>query len=120
MRVIHDAQRLAPLLGLTEGLAQLLLAMKLSRLSLDLRFVVPLLFKLGGSVLVGMLPLIIVGAVVRLESGAMLAVEIVLFVVGCVIYQRLLRMTNVFDERERETLAVILEAGGLRRLNQLL
>jgi O-antigen/teichoic acid export membrane protein len=120
---------LGPLLGLigiglatlAACLAQLAFAVKTSELSVSRRFVGGLLLKPLASISAGLVPLLLVWALLGSQSTWLFfSVKVVLFVLGCGIYLAMARRLRMFGHDEREKLLGFLEARGLGGLIRLL
>jgi len=120
---------LGPMLDLTGiGLAslaacvvQLVLAVRISVLSVDLRFIGRVLASILVGVCVAMLPLLVVMALIDTGSGGLsLVIRVVLFLVGCVVYPGLLKVLRVFDKNEKERIKTVLRKSGFGGLASVL
>jgi O-antigen/teichoic acid export membrane protein len=120
---------LGPVLGLLGiGLAtlaacivQLTLAVRLSRLSIGIRFVSSVVVRILIGVSLAMVPLIVVTALIGKSSdGLFLVLRVLLFVIGCAVYPRLLKTLQVFDAQEKERLSMVLRIRGLNGLARIL
>jgi O-antigen/teichoic acid export membrane protein len=119
---------LAPPLGLVGvGLAhlcacvaQLLLAVRISKLPLASRYVFGLGARLFAAGLVSFVPVLLIDAVIETSSIWFSGLEVLLFVSGALVFRRMLRALNVFDPNERSTLADLLEARRLGIIGRLI
>jgi O-antigen/teichoic acid export membrane protein len=91
---------------------QLVVALRSSQLAIGVDLVARALAKLALSASLAWTPVYVSGLLV---SGAVAEplVKILLFIIGLVLYQRMLRITAFFDESEKSTLGSILRARGL-------
>ena len=87
---------------------QLVLAVTLSRLAIGLSFVLRVFVRVVAIGALTFWPTALVGGILGGDVG--LVHEIIAFVVGCFVFQRLVRATKVFEEDERSTLESMLPA----------
>jgi O-antigen/teichoic acid export membrane protein len=107
--------------SLAACIVQLALAVRLSTLSIGIRFVSSVVIRMLIGVSLAMVPLIVVTALIDTSSGGLfLVLRVVLFAIGCAVYPRLLKTLRVFDVQEKERLSTVLQVRGLNGLARIL
>jgi O-antigen/teichoic acid export membrane protein len=89
--------------------AQLLLALGLSRLPIDARYVGVLGARLLTAGLASFSPILIVDAAFGTEAIWFSGLKALMFVLGAIVFRRMLRGLNILDAEERDALRALLE-----------